>query len=221
VILQTLASLVILAVTAAPGRVFERRADRIAPRHYRSSFAEYVEMVIIGAGLTVAAVCIVVLISGLVEWISSEALLDLGELLDHPGHYAQAEPWRIVIAAVVAVVASFLLAYLLPPRLVKKPGEKDGPGYYEHSAWLQFFLDARPDGRRVALAAQFKDGHKAVGILAGFTPTEVEDRELVLQKVQVTAPGKPPVSFDTDNFLMIRESQISWVIGEYVGEHSP
>jgi hypothetical protein len=221
VILQTLASLAILAVTAAPGRVFERRADKRAPRHYRSSFAEYVELVIVGAILTLVAVMAVVLVAGLLHRVFSWDLLDIGELLNHPGKYAKAEPWRIVIGSVAAIALSFAFAFFLPKVLIKEPGEKEGMSYYEHSAWLRYFLEHKPAGRRIAVAAQFKDGYKAVGILTAFTPTQVDDRELVLQKVQVNAKGQPPVHFATDNFLIIRESQISWMIGEYVAKSDP
>jgi len=104
VILQTLVSLVILAATAAPGRVFERGIDKGRPRHFRSTFAEYVELVMIGATTTLTAAIIVVLLGGAI------GELDLGQLLPHPKDYVHEEPWRVAIASAV-----YRCAPLRPP----------------------------------------------------------------------------------------------------------
>lgn len=217
-ILQTLASLVILGVTAGPGRVFERRVDAQRPRHFRSTFAEYIELVVIGAVLTLAAVGLVLLAAGLIEVLFGAKALDLDELLNHPGDYAKAEPWRIVLASFAAIAGSFGLAYVVPPIIVK---ERQGDGeaeYYEHSAWLRNFFEEKPEGKAVAVAVQFKDGYKAVGILTGFTPTHTEDREMILEKLKIGSTTAPLRSFPADNFLIVRESQISWMVGEYVAQ---
>jgi uncharacterized protein DUF6338 len=226
VILQTLASLVILGVTAGPGRVFERRVDARRPRHFRSTFAEYIELVVIGAVLTLAAVGLVLLVAGLIEILFGAKALDLDELFNHPGDYAKSEPWRIVLASFAAIAGSFGLAFVVPPIIVKEPKDHEGAGYYEHSAWLKNFLEEKPESNGVAIAAQFKDGYKAVGILTGFTPTQTEDREMVLQKLKIGSTNAPLRPFPADNFLIIRESQISWMVGEYVaktedGEFTP
>lgn len=217
-ILQTLASLVILGVTAGPGRVFERRVDARRPRHFRSTFAEYVELVVIGAVLTLVAVGLVLLVAGLVEVLFGTKALDLNELFNHPGDYVKAEPWRVVFAGFAAIAGSFGLAFVLPPIIVKEPKGDEEAGYYEHSAWLKCFFEDKPEGKAVAIALQFKDGYKAVGILTGFTPTQTEDRELMLRKLKIGSTTAPLRSFPADNFLIIRESQISWMVGEYVAK---
>jgi hypothetical protein len=221
VILQTLASLVILGVTAGPGRVFERRVDARRPRHFRSTFAEYIELVVVGAVLTLAAVGIVLLLAGLIELLFGAKALDLDELFKHPGDYAKAEPWRIVIASFFAITVSFGLAFAVPSIIAKGSKDDGGAGYYEHSAWLKKFLEEKPEDKAVAVAAQFKDGYKAVGILVGFTPTQTEDREMILQKLQIGSTQVPLRSFPADNFLIVRESQVSWLVGEYVAKSEP
>jgi hypothetical protein len=210
VILQTLASLVILAATAAPGRVFESRVDKRKPRHFRSTFAEYVELVMIGATTTLVAVVIVVLLGGALGG------LDLSQLLPHPKQYVDDEPWRVALGAAVALALSFLIAYLAPLLIANNASHTEGWSYYDRSIWLRTFEDDRPKDKGVAIAARLKAGTDVIGTLTGFTPVEAEDREMRLQQLSVGEPGKTPVPLTHDAFMVLRESEISFMIGEYV-----
>ncbi|HYQ78737.1 MAG TPA: DUF6338 family protein [Solirubrobacterales bacterium] len=208
-ILQTIASLVILAVTAAPGRVFERRVDERAPRQFRSTFAEYVELIIIGATTTLFAVIAVVLVGGLLGG------LDLGDLLNHPRDYVKEEPWRVAIGAVAAIVLSFVIADVVPRWRYPRSKSKDKSAYRQHTIWYDAFEKERPADKSVSVSIELQDGLRLSGVLVGFSPTEGDDRELMLRPVVMLRPGLKAVALPKDQFLLLRESQVRFLLGEY------
>lgn len=210
-ILATLASLVILAVTAAPGRVFERRADERAPRHFRSSFAEYIELVMIGSATSLFAVLVVVLFAGAI------GQFDLGEFFKGPGDYVKSEPWRIVGCGFVAAVLSFVFADLAARILNPKSKKPDQSAYRQHTIWFDSFEKERPKDKTVSVAIELSDGVQLSGILRAFSPTESDDRELKLQPFTIRRPGQAVTEFPEDQFLVLRESQVRYLAGEYSG----
>jgi hypothetical protein len=209
VILQTIVSLVILAVTAAPGRVFERRVDERSPRQFRSTFAEYVELIIIGATTTLFAVITVVLLGGLL------GELDLGDLLNHPPDYVKEEPWRVAIGVVVAILLSFVIADVVPRWRYPKSKSKDKSSYRQHTIWYDAFEKERPTEKSVSVSIELQDGLQLSGVLVGFSPTEGDDRELMLRPVVMMRPGLEAVALPEDQFILLRENQVKFLLGEY------
>jgi len=218
VILQLLGSLAVLALTAAPGRAYERRADERAPRHSdRSTFAEYVELVITGATTTFFAVLVVLLVAGAIDFIGPE-LLDLGRLFGEPGDYAADEPWRCVACGFAAAVLSFVIADLAARRLHPKPEGEGANSYKPHTIWWESFSECLPEKQSVAISAELSSGLQVVGILRGFTPTESDDRELRLQPVVWKRPGGQATKLPEDQFMILRESQVNFLVSRYVPE---
>lgn len=212
---QVLASLAVLAVTAAPGRVFERRVDERAPRQFRSSFSEYVELVILGAATTLFAVIIVILVAGLIQWLGFGSPLDLGELLNHPRDYAKAEPWRVAIGGIVAIVLSFVIADIVPRWRYPQSKSKGKGNYRQRTIWFDAFEKERPEDRSVSVVVELVNGIQMSGILRGFSPTEGDDRELKIQPVVLRRPGLEAWQAPSDQFMVLRESQVRYLIGEY------
>jgi hypothetical protein len=187
----------------------------VSPRHAdRSSFAEYVELVITGATTTFFAVLVVLLLAGVIDFIGLEAL-DLSKLFGEPGAYAKDEPWRCVASASVAAVLSFVIADQAARRL-HPISEGGATTYQQHTVWWDSFSQLRPEGKSVSISAELSGGIQLSGILRGFTPTESDDRELKVQRVVLRRAGTPPAEFPKDHFLLLRESQLRYLIGEYV-----
>jgi hypothetical protein len=210
VILATLASLAILAVTAAPGRVFEWQAEQRAPRHnFRSSFAEYVELVMVGAATTLLAVLIVAFVAGVPLHI-----LDLSRLLNEPKEYVKDEPHAVVGYFLVAVLLSYAIAFSGGRWL--RPKAKVGDGAYRgHTIWFDYFDEDRPGDKAVSVSVELTNGIQLSGILDGFTPTDADDRELSLMPATLRRPGGEPVKLPDNQFVILRESQVAYLVGEY------
>jgi len=218
VILQLLGSLAVLALTAAPGRAYERQADKRAPRHApRTSFAEYVDLVITGATTTFFAVLLVLLLAGLIDLVGPEAI-DVGSLLGEPGQYVKDEPWRCVFFGLMATVLSFVIADQAGRRFGAKVEGDDDSTYGHHTIWWDSFTKLRPDGKGVSVSAELSGGLKLSGILRGFTPTESDDRELKVGRLVLQRGQSKPVKFPEDQFMLLRESQVNYLIAEYVAD---
>jgi hypothetical protein len=166
----------------------------------------------IGATTTLLAFTIVILLG------AAFSGLDLSKLFSHPRDYAHDEPWRVAICSVVAMVLSFGIAALAPRVMFKRPKNPDVGSYNSDTVWLDSFEKERPGNKAVGIAAELQDGLRIVGILRAFTPTEGDDREIRLGQIKVTKPGKQTVEFPKDNFLILRESQLRYMIGEYVSK---
>jgi hypothetical protein len=218
VILQLLGSLVVLALTAVPGRAYERRVDEQAPRHTeRSSFVEYVDLVVTGATTTFLALLLCLLLAGLAELIGWEAI-DVGSLLGEPGEYVKVEPWRCVIFGLLAAVVSFAIADLAGKHQIgqiKTDASDDAAAYRNRTIWWETFNN-RPKGKSVAISAELSSGLMLSGILRGYTPTEADDRELKVGRVVLRRGNSEPVKASKDEFMLLRESQLNYLLAEYV-----
>jgi Family of unknown function (DUF6338) len=212
VILATLASLAILAVTAAPGRVFERRVDQRAPRQFRSSFAEYVELVMVGSATTLLGLLVVASGAGALF-----NFLDLSQLLNHPKDYVKEDPHTVVGCFLIAVALSFVIADTAARFLYRKPKNPRDSAYRQHTIWFDSFEKERPGDKAVSVSAELANGLQLSGILRGFTPTEDDNRELRVQPVVLRRSGAPPTRLPDDQFVLLRESQVVYLIGEYSG----
>jgi len=213
VIVGTLAALAILAVTAAPGRVFERRVDQRAPRAPRSQLAEYIELVMAGEAATLASVLLVGLIAQLT------GLLDVGALLRHAGDYVRNSPGRVIGCALAALVLSYLVADLAARLLYPVPSDKQSREmgvYRQHTIWYDALEKERPKGYGVVVTVEMTDGCQFLGSLAGFTPTDMDNREIALEgEIAIRRPGRDAERFTGGDFLLIREDQIKYMAGRY------
>jgi hypothetical protein len=208
VTLSTFVALLIFAATAAPGRVFERRVDERRPRHHRSAAAEYTEWLIIGSVTTLLALLMV----GLVADLAS--LLDAGALLEGPGKYAEEHTAAVIGCGAATILVSFGIAEGTA-RLVtmdRKNGQEEK--YSQDTIWRKAFDIERPADRAVTVSLEFNDGLRISGDLRGYTPTDADDRELLLNDCQVRRPGHEEVEA-VDGFIIVRESQVKLLTATY------
>ncbi len=211
---STVVGLVILAATAAPGRIYERRAEQRAPRPQRSTTSEIVELIVIGEMATLAAVLVVLLVTQLTGTI------DVGDLIDHPRRYAGDHPAPIVISSIGALALSYAAAdaaarFFYP---VSSPEERrQGGGFSPHSIWYDVLWESRPSRRHGAVATvELKNGFRITGVVASFTAEDADNRELALREpIAMKAPGGDAVRFEGGDFVLIREGAIRFIAGRY------
>lgn len=167
------------------------------------------ELIIIGATTTLFGVIIVVLIGSLFGW------LDLSELLNHPRDYARQEPWRVAVGGIAAILLSFVIADLVPRWRYPRSKSTDKSSYRQHTIWFDAFEKKRPTEKSVSISLELADGMQVSGILRAFSPTEGDDRELLLEPAILRRPGLDAVSLPEDQFLVLRENQVRYLVGEY------
>lgn len=206
--LSSFVALLIFAATAAPGRVFERRVDERRPRHDRSAAAEYTEWLIIGSVTTLFALLAV----GLATDLAS--ILDAGALLEGPGKYAEEHTAAVIGCGAATILVSFGIAEgaarLATMDRKKDPDEK----YSQDTIWRKAFDVERPRDRAVTVSLEFNDGLRISGDLRGYTPTDADDRELLLKNCRVRRRGHDEDEA-VDGFIVVRESQVKLLTATY------
>jgi len=208
VIPQTLLGLAAIAASLGPGYLYVRRAGRHRPRPDQSQLGDAVEMLVIGAMLSLASAGIVLALGEAIGALNTVKLS-----ADFDG-YVLTEPIR----AFSALLLFYGLAYggaLLAARVVHRSEDEevDTAGSLWHRAMR---LDL-PDDRVSMVTVELKDGRKVVGRLRGFTIESGHNRELALKRpIGASAgPTSLPAELD-DDFMVIREEQIACVSGRYV-----
>jgi Family of unknown function (DUF6338) len=208
VTLSSFVALLIFAATAAPGRVFERRVDERRPRHHRSSAAEYTEWLIIGAASTLMALLAVGLVADLTH------ILDAGALLEGPGKYAEDHTAAVIGCSFATIIVSFAFAEGAA-RLITRSGSIGyDDAYSQETIWRKSFDIERPPDKAVTVSLEFAEGLRISGDLRGYTPTDAEDRELLLTDCKARRPGRRDDE-TVDGLIIVRESQVKLLTAAY------
>ena len=216
----SLLGLAIFAATAAPGRVFERRVEQRAPRPARSGVAEVVELVVLGELFTLASLLAVSLVAQVT------GLVDFGEFIEAPQDYASRETARLILAALAILILSHATAEVTARTLYRKIPAGDAKrlgGFAAASAWHEYFWTNRPSKTHGASAlVVLTSGVGISGEIATFTADpNAENRELGLRApIYMKRPGSRSSEEFTGDFVLLREDQISFIAGRYVGGSS-
>lgn len=162
-----------------------------------------------GEAATIAALLLVVLVAQIL------GVLDLGSLFENPGEYAKHHPGKVVGCGVIALGLSYVLADTGARLLYRK---QPGRGVYkQHTIWYDAFEVNRPDGAGVLVTAELNDGFQISGALRRFTAEDCDDRELELAlPIATRRPGGKAEMVSDGDFLILRESQLKYAIGQYV-----
>lgn len=215
-ILQLFGGLIVLAFFAGPGYIYERRVDERAPRHSpRSTSAENIERLITGSLTTLLALCVVLLVGGILQLVLPGEVIDLGKLFAHPGAYATEEPWRVAIGGIAVVVLSLVIADVSARIRYPESGKNEGSKYKPHTIWFDFFDADLPSGHSVSISIELLDGVQITGTLEKFTPTDGDDRELGIKPFVMRRPGQKAWEAPESEILLLRESQIKWLSADY------
>lgn len=166
-----------------------------------------------GEAATLASVLLVGLIA------QQTGLLDVGALLRHPGDYVRDSSGRVIGCALAALILSYVVADLAARLLYRVPSDKQSQErgvYRQHTIWYDALERNRPNGCGVVATIEMADGCQFLGSLAGFTPTDVDNRELALEgKIAIRRPGREAELFTGGDFILIREDQVEYVAGRY------
>ncbi len=212
---DTLVGLAIFAATAAPGRIYERRAEQRSPRPPRSTTSEIVELVAFGQMATLVALLLVALVFDLI------GVIDVGALIDAPKDYAEDQPARVLVGVLTTLAASYAIAdaaaRALFPALSGKARERSG-GFSPYTTWFQVLWEGRPSERHGAIATiELKNGFRITGRISNFTAEDADNRELALgAPIVMRSPGGTAKRYERGDFVLLREDEIRFIAGRYV-----
>lgn len=188
--------------------MYIRVAERRAKRPERSGLVEAVELVVIGAfASTIALLGVLVL----AEWTSVLNVYALGR---DPSAYLKLHPLRLFWTVAVALLFAYDLAYIAARVVHRHQSPTIRPG---GTAWQFAFSENRPAYHVVAVSVELRDGRVIQGVLAGTTTDADENREMCLLApiaVRDGPEGQPQAL--TDQFLLLRESDVLAVSGRYL-----
>jgi hypothetical protein len=128
-------------------------------------------------------------------------------------------PGRVIGCALAALILSYVLADLAARLLYLVLSGKHSSGvgvYRQHTIWYDTLEENRPKGYGVVATVEMLDGCQFLGSLVGFTPTDVDNRELALEgEIAIRRPGRNAERFTGGDFVLIREDQIKYVAGRF------
>jgi Family of unknown function (DUF6338) len=156
----------------------------------------------------------------LVFWVADTcAIIDIHVLGAETSTYLKHHPLRLFWLVSLALLLAYGLA-AVAARLVNRGNESTiRPG---GTAWHFAFSENRPAGHVVAASVELRDGRIIQGVLAGTTTDAEDNREVCLVKPMAVRRGAAdqPVRL-TDEFVVIRESDVMAVSGRYLPAASP
>ncbi len=208
----TLLGLVALAAALGPGYLYMRRAELHHNRPVQSQLGELVEMVVIGGAASLLAAGLILGSASSFDFISTTSLHK------DPGGYLLAEPWRCFAISACFYALAYAIAYAASRVVHRRTTPAIAPGA---TGWTQAMRTAVPKGKAVAVRVELRDGRKLAGALAAFSSAVESNREIVLRRpIKATAgPGETTVDL-SDDFVTLREEQISLLSGRYINIES-
>jgi hypothetical protein len=207
VIPGTLLGLVALAAALGPGYLYVRRAELHHNRPVQSQLGELVEMVVIGGAASLLAAGLVLGSASSLNFINTTSLHK------DPSNYLLAEPWRCFLVTACFYALAYAVAYTASRVVHRRTKPAIVPGA---TGWTQAMRASVPDGKAVAIHIELRDGRKLAGVLAGFSSAVEPNREIVLRR-PIKAMGGSGKTVDlNDDFMALREEQISLLSGRYI-----
>lgn len=206
--------LVLFLAALGPGYVYIRIAEQRRPRPDRSGLLEAVELAVIGALASTAALLAVLPIAGLISATS------ISKLARDPSAYIHANPVTAVGLTAVVLAVACALAYALATLVHRKDAANVRPG---GTSWYDAFWANRPGQEDVVIVTlELRDHRKITGKLRSFTVGLEENREIGLAAPIATqaGPGSSP-ALGGDGFVVVREADVLSVSGHYVAGRKP
>lgn len=201
---SNLVGLVLFVASLGPGYVYVRLAEVDSPRPARSTFFEAVEMAIVGALATTAAVAVVLLIGSWAGW------LDLVQLFDAPRRYALGHSVASVCLGAAILTVSYLVAIGAGRMLRRSPqGVSHRPS---GTGWTEAFVERRPNDSDLVVTVRTKSNELVSGQVLAYSGASGDNRELALFGPLVG--GDPPRTLEAQ-FIILREEEIAYVAGQY------
>jgi hypothetical protein len=208
VIPGTALGLVLTVAALGPGYIYLRVAERRSARPERSGLLEAVELAVVGALASTAALLIV---GALADWTQ---VANAHWLAAHPAHYASDHPLRLLWLVALTLALAYLIAWAVA-NLMHRTADVIRPA---GSAWTEAFITDCPKGSAAVLTVELRDGRNVEGTLRAHTPSVDYNRELYLTaplRVQAR-PASPPTRLDSTSFMVLRETDILAVSGKYI-----
>jgi hypothetical protein len=210
VIPTSILGVALVAAALGPGYVYVRVAREKRPRGSQSQSAELVEMLVIGALLSVASAGIVLSIG------KATGYLDTAALAADFNAYLLGSPAKTFSALVAFYAIAYLAAWC--GAAVRHRGAKDYRP--DGSAWYDTFATSCPPKSIPFLTVELNDGRWIAGAYRKATVERDENRELCLQRPLGAAAhaGAPMLPEDDDEFVILREKEIRLIKGRYLAE---
>jgi hypothetical protein len=212
VIPTTLTGVLAFLASVGPGYVYVRIAEQWRPYVQRTPLREAAEIVVSGSLATLVGVVAALGVGDLAGF------LDLHDLATTPGDYLVENPGKAALALAIVFVVSYGLAALLA---TVPPGK--GPRVFPDSGWYAAFERKRPKDHAIVATAELRDGRKLTGLVKAFTAEQmpVDERELTLERtsvsqMQVLMPGAEEAQALTEDFIVLRGSEIVYVAASFV-----
>jgi hypothetical protein len=207
VIPGTALGLVLAVAALGPGYVYLRVAERRSARPERSSLLEAVELAVVGALASTAALLVV---GALADWTH---VANAHWLAADPASYTGHHPLRLLWLVALTLGLAYLIAFAAAKVIHRTPDVIRPAG----SAWTEAFINKCPKGCATVLTVELRDGRKVEGTHGAHTPSVDYNRELYLRaplRVQA-GPASAPACLDSDSFMVLRETDILAVSGKY------
>jgi hypothetical protein len=203
----TLVGLAFFVASLGPGFVYLRVAERRRPTPERSALAEAVEMVILGAAISLLSALLVLAVAG-TDWLAWKALIE------RPQRQIDDHPFRLLGPLAAALVISYIAAWIARV-VVNAPKPKIVPTGL--TRWQQAFWRDRPSDQHSAIVtAELRDGRTFTGMVRGFTVQEAENRELLLHAPLAVRRRSDALPEEIqDAFVVIREEEVLYLAGRY------
>jgi Family of unknown function (DUF6338) len=210
VIPTSILGVALVAAALGPGYVYVRVAREKQPRGSQSQSAELVEMLVIGALLSVASAGIVLSVAKETGYLNTAALA------------ADFNTYLLTAPAKTfsALAGFYALAYLAAwgGAALKHRGATDYKP--DGSAWYDTFATCCPPKSIPFLTIELNDGRWIAGAYREATVERDENREICLQQpLGMAASAEAPMLPESDDeFVILREKEIRLIKGRYLTE---
>ena len=192
-----------------PGYVYIRVAERRHPRADRSGLLEAVELIVIGACASTAALLATVLTA------DAFSVLSTSRFATDPAAYFRGHTLPVIGLAAVVLVVAYVFAYGLASIVHRKQTASVRP---EGTSWYDAFWENRPTANDVVVVTiELRDHRKITGKLRSFT-TGLEDSREIGLAAPIAVKASPSSTAQTidDRFIVVREADVLTVSGRYV-----
>jgi Family of unknown function (DUF6338) len=210
VIPTSILGVALVAAALGPGYVYVRVAREKRPRGGQSQAAELVEMLVIGALLSIVSAGVVLSIGKVTGYLDTKALAK-----DFNG-YLLGSPARTFSSLVAFYAVAYLAAW--GGAALRFRGATDYKP--DGSAWYHTFAISCPPKSIPFLTIELNDGRWIAGAYREATVERDENRELCLQQPLGMAAhaGAPMIPESDDEFVVLREKEIRLIKGRYLAE---
>ena len=214
---ETLGALLLFVLLVVPGMLFELLRQRRRLPFEQTSLEEAARIVLWSVVFDAVGIGVVAGVSRLhpSSVVSPAEISRLGASAYWRAHYMAV----VLTAAMVCLVASGVAglthrslnhpkregwAYKLQAKFENFLRHGDGKRIEHAPVWQEVFRNKRPTGMETAVTVIKKDGSMWMGLLGGYTPSDRDDRDLVLkQPVQVFRPKATTAQKLPEDWLLV------------------